>query len=400
VTFETMARMAAQGLRAATAVDADAGLAHLRRTNRRRSAARAATAAVGVAAVVVGIALSQSGTDQTAPPMDRGPAETPDPRLSDGIVHGIGRGPGGTPSSAVTSLPDARSAPYPAWQAFDQDTGRFLFAQDGGPEATADDVRTVRVLARGLSAPVATIHCVEQCNWAHSFGPGQDEVTTLVRPDGNRLRTAQVWGLDDVMRDEIDLSDVLKGRGITDLEWSPDGSQLAVSTFTGAVEPWCANGGPPCEARIWIFDQTGSNPVVAYTQRPSQGDYIAEGDFWNEPMLIDLAWAPDGERLGMVATTYRPDQADRPPTLVALDVESGKTETVHAFDGCSALVNHQLSLTEACYESRLGFAWSADGRRIAVTSGAGIAELSSNGRPLTPTLGSGQGPLAWLASAN
>ena len=46
-----------------------------------------------------------------------------------------------------------------------------------------------------------------------------------------------------------------------------------------------------------------------------------------------------------------------------------------------------------------GFAWSPDGTRIAVTSGAGIAELSSDGKRITPPRGSGTGPLAWLAPA-
>ena len=134
------------------------------------------------------------------------PEPNPNPNPNRGIVHGRERGGWGTPSYEVLSLPDA-GASFPAWSAFDQDTGRFLFIAElgafglrtdpqpstpAGYEAQAASVRTMRVLAPGLDAPVATIHCGRQCNLMHSFGPGQDEVTALVSPGIRGTRMAQV----------------------------------------------------------------------------------------------------------------------------------------------------------------------------------------------------------------
>lgn len=67
-------------------------------------------------------------------------------------------------------------------------------------------------------------------------------------------------------------------------------------------------------------------------------------------------------------------------------VESGRAEAPYSFDE----IYHDYMLVTH------GFAWSPDGSRVAVTSGAGIATVSSDGHPNTPTRGSGQGPLAWL----
>ena len=307
MSLQTRATAAAGGLRAATPVDVEAGLARLRRTHHRRTATRVAGAALVVAAVVGAGALALDGTDRAAPPVDRGPVENRDPSPG-GIVHGVAPGPAGTPSSEVLSLPDAGAASFPAWQAFDQDTGRFLFSGFLTVETQPEGqdigllVRTMRVLAPGLEKPVATIHCVEQCNWLHSFGPGRDEVTTLVSPVMRGRRMAQVWGFDGVLRDEIDLSGVLYGRGVADLEWSPDGSRLAVSTFWGAWEPDCpgeppTRAGVPNDGRVYLFDRAGGDPELVYRQR-------AQRPLDLPPILTDLAWSPDGERLGLVSSTY------------------------------------------------------------------------------------------------
>ena len=287
-------------------VDVEAGLARLRRTHRRRNATRVAGAALVVAGVVGGGALVLDGTDRAAPPVDRGPVENRDPSPGHGIVHGVAPGPAGTPVPEVLSLPDAGAASFPAWQAFDQDTGRFLFTRvphRGNPSRrgrTSGSVRTMRVLAPGLEKPVATIHCAEQCNWLHSFGPGRDEVTTLVSPVMRGRRMAQVWGFDGVLRDEIDLSGVPMGRGVADLEWSPDGSRLAVSTFWGAWEPDCP-GEPPTarrraeRGRVYLFDRAGGDPELVYrqrAQRPHGAGRRSSPTSRGPPTASDSAWSP------------------------------------------------------------------------------------------------------------
>ena len=119
-------------------------------------------------------------TDPTGPPSRRNCSRA---RTASSCMAPAG--PGGTSSAEVASLPDPSAGPYPAWNAFDQDTGRFLFTPDPAPgrEATGEeDVRNIRVLAPGRDTPVADINCVQQCNWMASFGPGPEEVTVLVSP--------------------------------------------------------------------------------------------------------------------------------------------------------------------------------------------------------------------------
>ena len=395
MSLQTRATAAAGGLRAATPVDVEAGLARLRRTHHRRSATRVAGAALVVAAVVGAGALVLDGTDRAALPVDRGPVEGPEPSPG-GIVRGV-RPAVGTPASEVRSLPALGAATFPAWQAFDQDTGRFLYSRllfTEDVEAMTDQdigrlVRTMRVLAPGLDSPLATIHCVYQCNQMHSFGPGRDEVTTLVLVgiDG-KPHTAQVWGFDGVLRDEIDLSGALDGRGVADLEWSPDGSKLAVSTFWGSAEPNCpgeppTRDGAPNDGRVYLIDRAGGDPQLVYRQR-------AKRPLEWPPVFTELAWAPNGDRLGLVATTYCHHGQPESPTLLSLDVESGRAQTLYQFGDT---YNDYMTATD-------GFAWSPDGTRIAVTSDTGIAQLSSDGQALTTTRGDGTGPLAWLAPSD
>jgi len=71
VSLDTRARTAAEGLRVATAVDTEAGLARLRRTHGRRNAARVAAAGVGIAVTIALLAgtglVGNRGTAEQAP---------------------------------------------------------------------------------------------------------------------------------------------------------------------------------------------------------------------------------------------------------------------------------------------------------------------------------------------
>ena len=387
MSLETTARAAADGLRRATDVDVDAGLARLRRTHRHRNNARVAGAALAVACVVGGGALVVGGTDRSAAPVDQRPDDGLDGIPAGGLVVDAvevdwPRGP----LSEVGLLPDAGGAPYPPWQAFDQDAGQFLFTAEG-IDLETEEYRTILVLAPGRNSPVATIDCAIQCNFTTSFGPGSDEVTALVIQQRGHPDEAYVMGFDSEVRQTIDLSAVAYGgesalaRGISDIEWSPDGSQLAVATFEGANEPGCED--VPNDARVYLFDAAGGERVLIHRQEAEPGTHR------EPPALRQLAWSPDGTRLGMVTATYCTREAP-PPTLVAVDVESGQAETLHTF--FDARVDHTYGLPVVH-----GFAWSPDGTRIAVTSGAGITELSSDGTRPRPTGDSGAAPLAWLA---
>lgn len=376
MNLDARARAAAEGLRSATTVNAESGLARLRRTHRRRGLTRVAASVAVLAGLAGGGALAINEEDRSVRPAEHGLVE------NGIVVDSVGGDDddGETPPSKLAPLADA--TPYPVWQAFDQDSGRFLFTGNEGPGSFFDSTSTVRVLAPGLDAPVATITCDGECHWP-AFGPGPDEVTALVEQSGWPPRTAHVYGFDGSLRDEIDVSGVWEGGGVVDIAWSPDGSRLAVSTFTGALtgarEPSCL--GAECAGRVWILDRAGGDPVLLHRQdTPGR-----TGRF--PPLLMDLAWAPDGERLALISAAWLPEEAD-PPRLVVVAVKSGQAETIREFDDCGG-----------CNPASYGFAWSPDGTRIAVTDGAEIAQLSSDGTTTFSPLGSGKGPIAWLDQA-
>ena len=261
MSLETRARAAAEGLRTATDVDVEAGLARLRRTHRHRNTARVAGAALAVACVVGGGALVLDGTDRTAPPVD--PVDDLDGIPAGGLVVHAGEAVFPRTPSELGLLREGGTASYPAWQAFDQEAGWFLFTRDGLRELVEDPVE-ILVREPGRDAPVAAIRCkVGPCGFMPSFGPGPDEVTSLFGLGESQPTLAQVTGFDSEVRQEIDLSAVVgQGRGVSDLEWSPDGSQLAVATFEGAWEPTCAD--VPNEARVYLFDAAGGDPVLVH----------------------------------------------------------------------------------------------------------------------------------------
>ena len=385
MSVETRGRDAAAALRAATRIDAERGLARLRRTHRRRSTGRVLVAVAAVAGIMGAGVVVLDGPGAKTQPADETPTQRSDPTPADNgiIIDSIGGDP---PSTAPTRLPavtDTRAAPYPVWAAFDQDSSRFLFGS-GGP--APQDLFIVHVLEPGLDQPVARIHCRLQCPAPSvvgpntSFGPGPNEVTLTVRHSMGEVK-ADVYGFDGSLREVIDLSAVLDGSGIAGLAWSPDGSRLAVSTFTGSSEPYCS-GVPDCAARVWIIDPAANEPELLLEQRMPQ---LADP---NPPLLTHLAWSPDGGRLGLLKGTYYPDSTN-PPQLLGIDVASGRVNTLYEFDDCGT-----------CNPHREGFAWSPDGTRIAVTSGAGITKLATDGTLLVRTARNEGGPLAWLPAVD
>ena len=314
--------------------------------------------------------------------------------------------PDTTLPSEAELLRDPHTEPLPPWSAFDQETGRFLWTQlPVDLTSTFSSARTLMVLSPGADPELAEIPCTGLCTDVMSFGPGPDEVTVLVadlerdpvNPGPESI--ARIYGLDGSLRDEIDLAEVMGTERlvleetndwtppdgsealIADIEWAPDGTRLAVSTYPGFFEADCLPAAGPCEALIWTFDRDGGDPALVHRQ-PSD---IQEEGAWLAPILTNLAWTSDSSRLGMVLTSDNQDDDKPPPSLVALDLESGSASTLHEFSGCGN-----------CMPVRYGFTWSPDGTRVAVTSGEGISVLDSDGTVLSESADGGPGPLAWL----
>ena len=397
-------------------VDLDAVRARAR-TNRRRRRGLVAAAALLVVGVAGGIALQSDEGVRPSPAHRETQGRDPAPR-TDGVVWAAEPGTTSTRITLVEEpgltmtlpvevelLQDPRTEPLPAWSAFDPETGGFLWTDaPDSPVSFFVGPRTFMVLSPGADRELAQISCT-LCSDVLSFGPGADEVTVLV-PDLSKDHVnpgpesiARVYGLDGSLRAEIDLAEVMgtdrhvleetddwappdgSEALIADIEWAPDGTRLAVSTYPGFFEADCPPAAAPCEALVWTFDRDGGDPVLVHRQ-PS---YVQDGGLWLAPILTSLAWTSDSSRLGMVLASDTQDETKPPPSLVGLDVASGSASTLHEFNCVD------------CRPVRYGFTWSPDGTRLAVTSGEGISVLDADGTVLSESTDGGPGPLAWLA---
>ncbi|CUR59176.1 hypothetical protein NOCA2570067 [metagenome] len=417
MNLETRAREAAEGLRAATIADPDAAMPRLRHTHRRRRVARVASAVVLVVGVAGGLALQRDEGDRVISPAHQEDHDPGTGRSSDVVsaaepgttdTHLSKTDPAATlPQEVDLLLRDPHTDPLPRWSAFDQATGRFLWTDlPSDPDVVFSGSRTFLVSSLEAGSGLMEVPCPAVCSGIASFGPGPDEITVLVadlekdRVNPGPESLAQVYGLDGSLRDKIDLAGIMGTRRhvveatndwappdgsealVSDLEWSPDGTRLAVATYPGFFEPDCPPGGRPCEALVWVYDQDGGEPIAVHRQSA----YSRDDGSWRPPLLTDLAWTSDGSRLGMVVMSDLQDRATRPPSLVGLDVESGRAATLHEFADCGS-----------CRPPRYGFAWSPDGTRLAVTNGDGVSLLASDGTIVSESSDGGPGPLAWLA---
>ena len=252
------------------------------------------------------------------------------------------------------------------WDAFDPRSGSFLYVshwsasrmwildEDGREEADFD-----------CGSP--------SCGWGAVFGPGPDEVTLLPSdPERHRnlLEELQVTGWDGTVRDTVDLAAVVGreadgtlDRELAGLAWSPDGTRLAVGTVAG---PDCDPSHDPCAAQVWTVDRHGRDPRLVY-RAPSSGQ---------PPAIGDVAWSPDGRRLGVVVA---PSSPGRPawPRLVMLRLQPDGTVregSIHCYDRGRPPGS---VLGQSSYGSSFAFAWSPDGTRIAVVGTIGLEEISA-----------------------
>ena len=316
------------------------------------------------------------------PPAERGDS-LPGPMRNGRIVHSQAN----VSWQVGSPVPRPGATPYYAWQAFDQETGSFLYV--GG------DDRLLHVIDQdGLVAEVpcdtATTTANDLVTWATAceywarFGPGPDEVSvpsndlvdhSVEEPD---TRFVQTMAFDGTIRDKLDvLAVVTQGQWLTDFAWSRDGSHLAIST-----EPDydCDPTTSRCEANVWIIDRAGGEPQLVFTERTPED--LVEGKYINHPSLGQLAWSPDGRTLSLLLkyTFQEPGEPVR-PRLVALRLRPNQTthaDTLHVYgrtewERGESRRQFQYFITEA-----VAYAWSPDGTRIAISSPSQIAEISAD----------------------
>lgn len=370
MNVDARGREAAERLRAATSVDVEESLARLRRMRRQGDLVRVVAACAVVAAVALGslVALER---ESSVPPADS-------PALGNGPIVAAGERQFG----ATPTLP--RKSPYPLWQGVDPLSGSFLYASDSSV-AIVDE-----------TGAAAEFLCPSQpCGLSPypgraAFGPGDGELTfTGPSRFGQPPRTLVIVGYDGDVREEVDLAGTaLPDRSFRQITWSPDGRLLAVSMES----PLGSRTG-----EVWVVPRDGGEARLLHREKAPQE--LVDGKYINTPVIADLAWSPDGSRLGMLTVPWYqgdptlPADPSRPrPQLLEVDAEGRSVRTLHTFD------HSQSGVVPSNFVRVWAFAWSPDGRRIAVTTENGVAEISATDGALLATHRSYglQGPLAWL----
>jgi hypothetical protein len=314
------------------------------RRGRRRVARRRTLAAGGAALAAAGIALTASLVTGSAPDRAPDPARTPTPTPTE--THSAT-----DPVLRNGQITDAqrffgvKTGDY-TWRAFDPESESGLFATGTG------------LTVVGPSGPLATLTCARdlQCSpdytWqshASTLGPAADEVTVA-----SADATAQVIGFDGTVRRTIDLMATTTGGGeVAGLQWSADGSRLAVVTRQSVGED------DATVTRAWVVNREGGDAQLAYSLwldqispiRHAGPDYDGEGHIWTPS---GWGWSPDGQSL-------------------LLDVWTPGQRTEYGADVVVLQVPPEGPATaQTLYHSNRHFdwagnvAWSPDGTRIAV----------------------------------
>jgi hypothetical protein len=353
-------------------------------------------AAVLIVAGVVGVLLIRDG-DEGDREVTTSPARTP---RNGSIVTGDGDGwPAG---AAAPARPDDTQSHD--WNGFDSGSGSFLYA-------STRSLTRIWVLDEDGDERADFVCEWETCGRGAVFGPGADEVTLVVWDAAQAWEVPErlqvtVMGWDGTVRDTVDVSAAFSYDANGDVEqslaalaWSPDGTRLAVRTVPRSA---CDPRQDSCAAQLWTFDRQGHDPRLVYTA--SWDDTVEPGRWWASSSG-DLAWSPDGRRLGVVeAPAVLGDPAW--PRLVVLRFQpdgTARADTLYDYDRAGPPDGY---LRQMDYGATFPFAWSPDGTRIAVAGESGVEEISAeDGQILArrPGVGSdGDGhshDLAWLPAS-
>jgi hypothetical protein len=200
-----------------------------------------------------------------------------------------------------------------------------------------------------------------------------------------------IVGYDGRQRRNIDLSAVLvppdgnRAEEITELEWSPDGTRIAVvthlNTWQGDRRRWTE-----MSSRLWIVDRDGGRPQLVHTAT-NPGPVPAN----NTPLgyVGSLTWSPDGASLGFIEEfayigASEESQSTRAATLILSESGDPVPRTLYIY-------------ASGTYHDEAQIVWSPDGARVALRVPGQVLELSAaDGRVLErhPLIA---GKLIWLA---
>jgi hypothetical protein len=211
------------------------------------------------------------------------------------------------------------------------------------------------------------------------LGPGVDEISL------GHGQEITVVGFDGGERRSIDLSDVLvppEGDRIVEeiasLEWSPDGTRLAVVSRLHTAEGM--------SSRMWITDGDGGQPQLVHT-----ATYTEPVPANNTPLAYvwSVVWSPDGGSLGFIEEfAYiggtEESQSIRAATLTLSGSSASVPRTLYDYPSSTAYDAAEI-------------VWSPDGARVALRVPDQVLEISAeNGRILDrhPMIA---GKLIWLA---
>jgi WD40-like Beta Propeller Repeat len=374
MSVETRGRQAGEGLRRASNFDVESGLLRVRRTRRRRDIVRVAAAAVVLAAAVGGV-LAVRDRDAALEPVKPLP-------VRNGEIMPPEHGQLG-------------------WRDFDQPSGLFLRLTPPDDDVTTGPFGDFTVV--GKDGEVARMPCPfsSACGPA-AFGPGSQELSMVDQGgmvDGTRPKL-HIVGYDGVERDAIALPGAVAGTMPSSIDWSPDGSRLAVSTD-------CERAPANCKAQVWIIERDGGSPRLVHSE-PAPPARVKGTKL--KPLIRQLAWSPDGNTLTFIThfIAHVDDCGAASDvgvwaSLVALKIHGARAEgpqTLHVYDD----IDCHGDMLPYHYPAHYNFAWSPDGTRLAVTGANGFTEISAtDGQVLARhplPFGTGQdhvtGPLAWL----